>query len=148
MRRLEARGGIEPPNKGFADLCLTTWLPRLTWKDPSPSAQDFGSELRRPLSASTSKNPRSEGSALLEFLERETGFEPATSTLARSHSTTELLPLSKAHYIDSLEKRQNKGPTQGAACRLSIRIRYHATIFCARRSLRPRSRGRAHRVME
>jgi hypothetical protein len=25
-------------------------------------------------------------------LERETGFEPATSTLARSHSTTELLP--------------------------------------------------------
>ncbi len=28
-----------------------------------------------------------------ENLERETGFEPATSTLARSHSTTELLPL-------------------------------------------------------
>src|SRR5687768_15458319 len=27
-------------------------------------------------------------------LERETGFEPATSTLARSHSTTELFPLS------------------------------------------------------
>src|ERR1700690_388724 len=26
-------------------------------------------------------------------LERETGFEPPTSTLARSHSTTELLPL-------------------------------------------------------
>src|SRR4026209_2531299 len=26
-------------------------------------------------------------------LERETGFEPATSTLARSHSTTELFPL-------------------------------------------------------
>ena len=27
-------------------------------------------------------------------MERETGFEPATSTLARSHSTTELFPLS------------------------------------------------------
>ena len=30
-------------------------------------------------------------------LERETGFEPATSTLARSHSTAELLPLSKGY---------------------------------------------------
>ena len=28
----------------------------------------------------------------LDLLERETGFEPATSTLARLHSTTELLP--------------------------------------------------------
>ncbi len=28
-------------------------------------------------------------------MERETGFEPATSTLARSHSTTELFPLKK-----------------------------------------------------
>ena len=27
-----------------------------------------------------------------EKMERETGFEPATSTLARSHSTTELFP--------------------------------------------------------
>ena len=26
-------------------------------------------------------------------VERETGFEPATSTLARLHSTTELFPL-------------------------------------------------------
>ena len=30
-----------------------------------------------------------------EELERETGFEPATSTLARSHSTTELFPLAR-----------------------------------------------------
>ena len=28
-------------------------------------------------------------------MERETGFEPATSTLARSHSTTELFPRSE-----------------------------------------------------
>src|SRR5579859_428434 len=32
-------------------------------------------------------------------LERETGFEPATSTLARSHSTTELLPLVTASLL-------------------------------------------------
>ena len=26
--RLEARDGIEPSHKGFADLSLTTWVPR------------------------------------------------------------------------------------------------------------------------
>ncbi len=31
--------------------------------------------------------------AIFFCLERETGFEPATSTLARLHSTAELLPL-------------------------------------------------------
>jgi hypothetical protein len=34
-----------------------------------------------------------------EELERETGFEPATSTLARSHSTTELFPLARATKV-------------------------------------------------
>ncbi len=51
--------GIEPTNKGFADLCLTTWLPRRNLGLP----EAFPS------------------------MERETGLEPATSTLARSHST-------------------------------------------------------------
>ena len=51
--------GIEPTNKGFADLCLTTWLPR----------REVGLYGAFPK------------------LERETGLEPATSTLARSHST-------------------------------------------------------------
>ena len=32
-------------------------------------------------------------------MERETGFEPATSTLARSHSTTELFPPSATTKI-------------------------------------------------
>ena len=34
-------------------------------------------------------------------MERETGFEPATSTLARSHSTTELFPLAGTLMIPS-----------------------------------------------
>ena len=38
-------------------------------------------------------------------MERETGFEPATSTLARSHSTAELLPLGTF----SLYRRPNRG---------------------------------------
>ena len=32
-------------------------------------------------------------------MERETGFEPATSTLARLHSTTELLPQSESCFL-------------------------------------------------
>ena len=32
------------------------------------------------------------------YMERETGVEPATSTLARSRSTTELLPLNLQDY--------------------------------------------------
>jgi hypothetical protein len=31
-------------------------------------------------------------------MERETGFEPATSTLARLHSTAELFPLDRLGY--------------------------------------------------
>ena len=43
-------------------------------------------------------------------MERETGFEPATSTLARSHSTAELLPLRRfVHYIQRLSQRQCYG---------------------------------------
>ena len=31
LNNLEARVGIEPTHKGFADLSLTTWVPRLTY---------------------------------------------------------------------------------------------------------------------
>ena len=31
VKKLEARVGIEPTHKGFADLSLTTWVPRLGW---------------------------------------------------------------------------------------------------------------------
>ena len=74
---MEARVGIEPTHKGFADLSLTTWVPRLWGESGIAGAERIGASII--------------GRA---FLERETGVEPATSSLARKHSTTELLPLS------------------------------------------------------
>jgi hypothetical protein len=43
----------------------------------------------------------------LLMMERETGFEPATSTLARSHSTTELFPRSEFCYLPDLRAGVN-----------------------------------------
>jgi hypothetical protein len=43
-------------------------------------------------------------------LERETGFEPATSTLARSHSTAELLPLGEFDFIRRYFALSTNGP--------------------------------------
>src|SRR6476660_6012625 len=84
---LEARVGIEPTHKGFADLSLTTWVPRLGLKTPLFAGPE-------------SINPRrGEGQQRADYMERETGVEPATSTLERSHSTTELLPLSRINVI-------------------------------------------------
>ena len=77
---LEARVGIEPTHKGFADLSLTTWVPRLETYILLKSGR-----RKNRLWAKVYRN-------LEGILERETGVEPATSSLARKHSTTELLP--------------------------------------------------------
>jgi hypothetical protein len=55
--------------------------------------------LCRPLPYHLGTAPK--GGAAEKNLERETGFEPATSTLARSHSTTELLPLSTCTFYNT-----------------------------------------------
>jgi hypothetical protein len=86
---LEAAIGIEPMNKGFADLCLTTWLRRLE------RVKDEGGRMKRnPCSAVKVQDFLLHPSAfILEFVERETRLELATLALARRCSTTELLPL-------------------------------------------------------
>ena len=45
---LEAAPGFEPGNKGFADLCLTTWLCRRTAESALPGP--FARRVARPLS--------------------------------------------------------------------------------------------------
>src|SRR5277367_481996 len=44
---LEARVGIEPTHKGFADLSLTTWVPRLTGLSLRTRPAEVGRVYRR-----------------------------------------------------------------------------------------------------
>lgn len=37
----DARDGIEPPNKGFADLSLTVWVPRHSEKQIRPASEIY-----------------------------------------------------------------------------------------------------------
>ena len=96
-RRLEARVGIEPTHKGFADLSLTTWVPR-----PEIKVSPESGIVYRFSGDSLPQQNALLGRAPVQYLERETGFEPATSTLARSHSTAELLPLGLVIINDRL----------------------------------------------
>ena len=74
-------------------------------------------------------------------MERETGVEPATSTLARSHSTTELLPLKE---LEALYRAENAGSIVPVA---SLRTAYMASLPSntsaptTRHSPRGRARG-------
>ena len=72
---------------GFVALRLATSHPSADYR----LAQDILHRL-----ASHERSLRfAEGKRKVSRMERETGFEPATSTLARSHSTTELFPLAE-----------------------------------------------------
>ena len=105
---MEAPPRFELGHIGFADLCLTTWpwcqtilfsieIDVRGQLSSSPNiVSPFGAGVRRKHKC----NPRSLWSEVSRMafaihatpLERETGFGPATSTLARWHSTTESLP--------------------------------------------------------
>ena len=73
-------------------------------------------------------------------LERETGFEPATSTLARSHSTTELFPpeRSKYHTVGVPFKR-SRADLRSAKASRSSEIRVSANVA----RLKPRAPARS-----
>ena len=92
---LEATTGFEPVHKGFADLSLTTWVRRRS----SPDLIAAETKKPRHLVGLGAAGPLYRGSEDTEAFgaitsrplprraERETGFEPATSTLARLRST-------------------------------------------------------------
>ena len=88
---MEARGGIEPP----IEVLQTSALPL---GDRALGGQRCGTPSLAKLGAG----------ARAVLMERETGFEPATSTLARSHSTTELLPLAVFDYSQCVKGRANE----------------------------------------
>src|SRR6187402_3979429 len=60
----------------------------------------------------TTAASRGAGAPGIKYLERETGFEPATSTLARSHSTTELFPLARKSSSYHSKLAQNNPPAR------------------------------------
>ena len=93
LRILEAPNGLEPLHKGFADLSLSHLgtaphhyqANRLIVGETVAFCKVLTGRI---------KSAVPEG----REVERETGFEPATSTLARLHSTAELFPLDRVGY--------------------------------------------------
>ena len=71
-----------------------------------------------------------EGFQVIENMERETGLEPATSSLGSWHSTTELLPRSvkSAGYLAESIGQAGPKPSLFCPCRLSNSTRLVAKM--------------------
>ena len=88
---LEAPPGFEPGDKGFADPCLTAWLwRRIQFGTGKGNLSSFrinrnSSQIAVTLQKRISNEKRARNSC--PWMERITGLEPATSTLARWRST-------------------------------------------------------------
>ena len=81
--------------------------------------------MTREPSASVESEPGSRG------LERETGFEPATSTLARSHSTTELFPPCGLDFNLAAKRHPVKRPGTPALLNPATRVPYSVSLMAA-----------------
>ena len=91
VRELRSRAhGAEPPPPRLR-------RPRRTSRRVQRSGSQGPTERSAPSRPEDAfhNSPASSRTRRWEEMERETGFEPATSTLARSHSTTELFPLAR-----------------------------------------------------
>jgi hypothetical protein len=74
----------------------------------------------------------------VQFMERETGVEPATSTLARSRSTTELLPLDEGDYKLLVPMQQRTGWLTDSQSTSLIRQQYFSAAPIAGLPVRER----------
>src|SRR5579863_8847617 len=85
QKGVEARAGIEPAHKGFADLSLTTWVPRLI-QERREESSTRRADRSTPQAASQEDvletAPVSTAAGRCG-MERETRFELATLALAR-----------------------------------------------------------------
>ena len=108
-KRLEAPPGFEPGMEVLQTSALPLgdgagWNYLLVQESPAASQAQGQQRAQQPVRCVIS----------VRRLERETGFEPATSTLARSHSTTELFPLaSRSANIGMYHTARRTGKATG-----------------------------------
>jgi len=128
---LEARSGFEPLNKGFADLCLTTWLPRLIvrtfryytfeWERgaPGPDPQEWHRQARN-----GSPSPSSAARFAVEGVRRTARFlrpsKPArtpTTASSQNNPPSPSIPhavadLAEASRLAAIAEDSNRRPAQ------------------------------------
>ena len=78
-----------------------------------------------------------DGSQVIEKMERETGFEPATSSLGSWHSTTELLPL--AIVLNYLSESEGLTILSTRFCLFGSQNEQHGRVRISPSQARPRS---------
>ena len=141
-KTVERETGFEPATSTLARLHSTTeLLPHRCWRRHP--------DLNRRMEVlQTSALPLGYAASSVS-LERETGFEPATSTLARLHSTTELLPLNEESLLRhspapcqaGFSQNIDRFPQDVAWCGFAARESAAARVRVRFRSVRRQAEG-------